>query len=263
MGRRPLPPGVKLTEDTLLSDLERMRRRSNGLGVADYLRLPPRLARIPASPEQRLAAALPTWYAGALLDPALAADPAFVAVMAVRGLPIAFRRALRAVAPSAVTLGAETRFRFELIQYLLRPADIDEAIALSSRWRPLAVDAAEEEDATFYLATALSLRGGGMDGEDMFPEPPPQARPAAFTMGNIEPLEVFLSRSPASPLADLALWNAAAFFERFAWRRHEPSFYLEAADRYREASERIQTRELAFDCERRASVMEDIRKGNR
>jgi hypothetical protein len=236
----PLPPGVTLSDAAALHGALHFPRYLGGPELLAGIRLPPRPAVTPGSPEERLAQALPTWYAGELLPADLLSHPTFVTTLGLRGLARPLRRAVQTTAPTAAGLRAQVRHRFAAMNVLMRPVDVDEAIALAGKWRGLAGDS--EDEATFYLAAALALRTG--------------VAPEARGVTNVAPLDAFVSARPTGLLTDLALWSAAGLVERSAPIEGRSAHLARAARRYRDAARSMDDERLRRECEGDAARLE-------
>jgi hypothetical protein len=181
---------------TLLSRLYGGRR----IDALDALLLPPRTEVAPASVEERLAARLPTLYAGLLLDPQAASRAGTLRQLLAKGVPLPQRAALRGaeLSPEARLLFA--RARLELGKTYWRAVDFDQAAALAAAART----AAPSDEATFDLALALALRNGPDDATEMMrkaPRPLPPAHSAA--------LDAVAAQTPKSAYGGLAAFDAA------------------------------------------------------
>ncbi len=182
-----------------------------------------------ATKEQRLAVALPTYYAGLLLDPALASDDAWLAAAAGRGIPFAHRKAYRAIpAPSVDGMRIMIRHRLATGSYALRAADFDEVASLASHWRE--IDGATKGEGTFYLALGLALHGGPENLAAYW-------KTKSFgTLGDITALDAFSSAMPADANAGFAMFDAAFLKGQFAKDKTE-ALYRDVAKRYTKAAD--------------------------
>jgi hypothetical protein len=193
----------------------------------DALLLPalPRFA--PASVEERLAARLPTVYAGLLLDEQAASRPGTLRALMEKGLPLPQRMALRSaqLGPDAQALYA--RARIELGQLYWSAADFDQAAALATASRA----AAPSDDATFSLALALALRGGPDDASDMMRKAPralPEPRTGA--------LDVLAAQGPGGRYAGLAAFDAALLHQLAAPEGAGAPYWNDVAKRFEAAA---------------------------
>lgn len=195
------------------------------IDALDALWLPPIAELKAAGVDQRLALALPTFYAAVLLDPRVAADEATLLAFAHRGVPGPARRALATrTTPEARRLAANLRLR--LGQTYWRAFDFDEAATLLR-------DAEHTGEDGFLLALALALRGGPENAAAMMRRSP--ERP--LSLGDTRALELLAKGD--GPLAGLAAYDAAVLRELTAAHDAPAAFWDDLAKRYEAAAQRV------------------------
>jgi hypothetical protein len=154
----------------LLSRLYGGRR----VDALDTLLVPPLPKVAPTTVEERLAATLPTLYAGLLLDERAATKPGTLRQLLERGLPLPQRMALRGITLPPEVNALYARGRLELGRTYWNGVSFDEAVGLAAAARA----AAPSDDATFVLALGLALRNGPDDVADMMRKSPRALGPA-------------------------------------------------------------------------------------
>ena len=164
-----------LTDQRVLDARVSLSRHYGGrrIDALDALIVPALAPATPQSVDERLAAHLPTFYAGLVLDPQVAVTKNVFRFLAERGVPSTVRAALAAasdISPEVRSLYA--RARLASAQLYWRAVDVDQAAALASGF-----GAARPDDATLVLAIAIALRGGPDDAADMMRRVP-RRRPA-------------------------------------------------------------------------------------
>jgi hypothetical protein len=230
----------------LLSRLYGGRR----VDALDALVLPP-LAKVePASVEERLAARLPTFHAGLLLDEKAASRPGTLRQLIENGVPLPQRMALRSLelAPEARVLYA--RARLELGRLYWRAVDFDQAAALAASARA----AAPSDDATFALALALALRSGPDDAADMMRKAP-RALPPAHA-GALD--AIAQGTTQRSPHAGIAAFDAALIQQLAAPEGAGAPYWSDVVRRWDAAAKLVTdpaTRAIAEDRARAADAI--------
>jgi hypothetical protein len=222
----------------LLSELYGGRR----VDALDGLLLPPPPPAQPTTAEERVAAKLPTFYAGLLLDPECALRPGTLRGLLERGIPVPERLRLRAASSLPADVAAlYARARLELGRLYWRAYDFDQAASLAS-------DAGKERpaDVTAILATALALRGGPEDVAQLMHRAPLEA----LGMGQVGALDALASAEPAGPFAGMAAFDAAYVRQLAAPQGADAAYFREVAERYRKAAK------LLADPAKRASAEE-------
>jgi hypothetical protein len=221
---------VGVLHDARVDRARRMLSRLYGgrrLDALDVLLVPPLPKATPANVEERLAGALPTLYAGLLLDERAATRPGTLRMLLERGLPLPQRMALRGIALPADVAALYARGRVELGRTYWRAVDFDQAATLAAAARATAPG----DDTTFLLALALGLRNGPDDAADMMHEAPhtfPSAQTAA--------LDAVSGRSPPGPLAGAAAFDAAVIAQLAAPEGAGPPYWAQVAARFHAAA---------------------------
>jgi len=199
------------------------------IDALDSLLLPSEPPVPSATAEQRLAARLPSFYAGLLLPAAAATDAALLGALTRRGLPLPHRIVLgkEQLGPELRLLAA--RARFELGRVYWRAVDVDESVALLSTW-PAGSDRPPE--ATLLLALGLALRGGPADAAEMIRTAPVET----LGIGRVAALDAIAQSESAGPLAARAAFDAAVIVELAAPPRATPEYWRGLAKRFRAAA---------------------------
>jgi hypothetical protein len=210
---------------TLLSQLYGGRR----IDALDALLLPPLPAASPASAEERLAARLPTFYAGLVLDPQAATRPGTLRALLEKGVPLPQRAALAAASPSPATRALFARARLELGMIYWRAVDFDQAAALAAQW-----PAGEKrpDDVTFVLAVALALRGGVEDATELVRKAPL----TSLGLGPTAALDALARGKPATAYAGMAAFDAALIKQIAAPQGADAAYFKDVADRFHAAA---------------------------
>ena len=198
------------------------------IDALDALLLPEPPAAAPASLEERLAAALPTYYAGRLLAPDAATRPGTLRALLRRGVPLPQRAALRSAELSPEARELYARARIELGRLYWRAVDFDQATALLT---PPPEGAPRSADGTLLLAVALGLRNGPEDAALMMRRAPL----SALGLGEITALDWVARAKPASPHAGLAAFDAALIKQLAAPQAADAAYWRDVAARFREA----------------------------
>ncbi len=222
------------------------------IDALDALMLPPAPAAPPASVEERLAAALPTYYAGRLLPPDAGVRPATLRAMLARGVPLPQRAALKGAELPPEVRELYARARIDLGRAYWRAVDFDQAAALLTPW-PFGVERSPE--ATFLLAIALGLRNGPEDAALMMRRAPL----AALGLGEITALDWVARSKPASPYAGAAAFDAALIKQLSAPQGADAAYWTDVAARYREARGLL-TGAAAQAADDRAKAADEIAK---
>ena len=242
---------VGVIQDARVDRARQMLSRLYGgrrIDALDMLLLPPLPRAAPASLEERLAARLPTLYAGILLDEQAASRPGTLRQLAARGVPLPQRAALRKAELSPEAKALYARAHLELGRLYWRAVDFDQAAALASAAR----SSASSDDATLTLALALALRGGPDDASDMMRKAP-RALPAAHTAA----LDA-AALTPRSPHAGLAAYDAALLHQLGSPEGAGAAYWSEVAARFHAAATLLADsahRALADDHARAAEAL--------
>jgi hypothetical protein len=194
----------------------------------DALLLPPLATPSEASLEARLAARLPTFHAGLLLAPELAAKPEVLRAFARRGVPVAHRAFLKDAALGDEARSLYARARLELGRRYWRAVDFDVAARL---YAAIAREKLSHDDRMLF-ALSLALRGGPDDVAALM------VKNDAFgpEFGRIAALDVVADDEKAGAARGLAAFDAAVLRQLAAPRGGEPTVWSELGERYRKAS---------------------------
>jgi hypothetical protein len=196
------------------------------IDALDPLRLPPLSPVEPSTPEQRVAARLPSFYAGLILDPAAASDEAMLRQLIEKGVPLPQRIALAKAQLSPQARDLYARARLEMVQNYWRRVDVEELVGLLST-----ESAAERSDgATLLLALGIALRGGPANAAEMMVKAPL----AQLGFGDVRALDAM--GSAGGPLAGMAAYDAALVHELAAPASAAPEYWDQVAERYRQAA---------------------------
>lgn len=204
----------------LLSKLYGGRR----IDALDRLVLPAATVAAPASLEERLAARLPTFYAGLVLLPEAATQPGVLARLAPMGLAPQHRAALKNAKLDDASRVVVARARLELARKYWRAVDVDEAV------RALAGLGKRDELASALLALALGLRGGPTDAGTMMLKAPM----LSLGLGDTRALDALAAGS--GPHKALAAFDAAYLRELSPPEAAAPAHFKDVASRYRAAA---------------------------
>lgn len=246
---------VGILEDRRVESARAMLSRLYGgrrVDALDGLLVPPLPAAAPGSLEERLAAALPTFYAGRLLAPDAATRPATLRALLGRGVPLQQRAALKQAELSPELRVLYARARLELGRTYWRAVDFDQVVALLNPW-PHGVERPAE--GTFLLALGLGLRNGPEDAAIMMLRAPL----TALGLGEVTALDWVARSKPASPHAGMAAFDAAMLKQLAAPQGADAAYWREVAARYREAKALLSGAE-AQAAEERAKAAEETAK---
>lgn len=213
----------------------------DGLALPD---LPPLAG---ATARERLAARLPTFYAGLVLEPENALGPGFFRGLLERGVPLEHRLALRGkkLDPSVRALYA--RARVVSGQTYWRAVDFDEAARLA-----LDEGTGRQAESTFYLALALGLRGGPEDAAAMMRRPSPEG----IGTGEVAALDALAKRGGAT--AAIASYDAAWVRFVTAPKGPDAARWRDVAQRFRAAADLVAEPGLRARALDRAKAADDI-----
>jgi hypothetical protein len=197
--------------------------------------------------EERLAAVLPTYYAG-LLFADREPSAAFTRALLERGLPWSIRPKLT----PAAELDAELRKlalqgRLALGRRYRRAVDFDEAVAHGARL-PAASRPAEVQLA---FALAIALRGGPEDVAALMRNSTSDVRG-----GDVAALEAVATAG--GPLAGAAAFDAARVREAYAPSGADAAYWRDVAGRYRRSAAALPDPKQRAAAEERATAAEAI-----
>lgn len=230
----------------LLSELYGGRR----IDALDGLVVPPLPAATPGTVEERLAAALPSFYAGILLAPEAATRPTTLRFLVERGLSLPHRMAIKGagdgIGPELRALYA--RARLDLGQRYWRRVDVDHATKLLAGWPK---DPPRSAEQTLLFALALGLRGGPEDAAAMMRRAPL----AALGFGNVAALDAVARGKGA--LAFAAAYDAAYLKNLAAPQGADTGYFADVARRFRDAAALAPDAASKKTAEDRAKAAED------
>lgn len=228
----------------LLSRLYGGRR----IDALDALLAPP-LAKLEAKGlSERLAAKLPTFYAGLLLGSDEAKKPEVLRALIERGIPVRQRIALKDADLSPETRRLYARARFELGRVYLRAVDFDQAAALLSGLP----ETARTPDDVLLAALVSALRNGPEDAATMVRSAPVPM----LGMGDIAALDGITKAK--SPSAGLAAFDAALVKQITAPIGADAAFFRDVAARFHEASGLLSDAAMRKSADERAKAAEAV-----
>ncbi len=231
----------------LLSKLYGGRR----IDALDGLILPPLPPVAEATVEQRLAAKLPTFYAGILLSESDPTDPDFLRALLERGIPIVMRRQLESASLDARARRLYARALVELGQRYWRSNDFSRAAAL------VKPDKGDSDEAKLLSAIALALEGGPKDAAAMMVRGPllPEG------VGNVADLDAMAQSKIA--LAGEASYNAAYLLQLVPPTQPDAGFWRSVAQRYERAARLLDDEDQKREARERARAARDTAKALR
>lgn len=198
--------------------------------------------------DHRLAAKLPTFLAGLLLDPAGATDPAMLRSLMHRGIPMPMRAALKAgedkLSDQAKALYG--RARLELGRRYWRAVDFDSAIALYSKIPKPALST----QVKLELGVAIALRSGPEDVAVLM------IKNDGFSpkFADVRALDRFAKDTTERPLAGLALFDAAVLRQIATPRDADAAYWSKLEERYKSAAASLAEPTLRREAEERAKA---------
>ncbi|MDI1446822.1 hypothetical protein [Polyangium sp. 6x1] len=196
------------------------------IDALDGLVVPPLPKATPADVQSRLAAKLPTFYAGQLLPKDAATNPVVLRALIERGMPLPQRAALKNEKLSDDARRMYARARVELGRVYLRAVDFDQAASL---YAGLPEGARTDEDA-FFAALVTALRNGPEDAAAMVRSAPV----SMLGMGQITALDALTKAK--GPFAGAAAFDAALIRQITAPIGADASYFRDVAARFREAA---------------------------
>jgi hypothetical protein len=217
------------------------------INALDGLQLPPLKPLGATNAEQRLAARLPTFYAGLVLGTDGVNDPIMLRMLIEKGMPIAHRIALSKTELSPPLRCLYARARFELAQNYWRSVDIDEAIGLLAQWP---ADSQRPEGASLLLALGIALRGGPANAAEMMVRAPL----ADLRIGNVVALDALADGG--GKMATMAAFDAALIKQLSAPATATAAYWRDVAARFRKAAALMDDLHDRADAEQRASEAE-------
>jgi hypothetical protein len=193
------------------------------INALDRLLLPPLSQVEAATPEEKLARRLQTFYASLLFPPERAAP--LLRMLIERGVALPHRVALGGQSLGRAERLLYARARFELAQNYWRRVDVDEAIGLL-----LPGEGELDDTSRLVLATALALHGGPANAAEMMIKAPIDE----LGIGNVAALDALAARG--GPLAGEAAFNAAYISQLAARAGADAAAWRRIAERYDKAA---------------------------
>jgi hypothetical protein len=204
----------------LLSRLYAGRR----IDALDKLLLPARAPFAASTPGERVAAQLPSFYAGLLLKRLDPAEPRLLRALLERGVPAAMRAHLESAKLAGESRKLFGRALVEMGQRYWRSRDFMTANKL------LAAGGAGDPEARLVAALAAALEGGPKDAAEMMLRGP--VLPAAI--GNVRALDTLAKAK--SPVSGLAAFDAAYLLSLVAPPGADASYWQDVGGRFRAAA---------------------------
>ena len=208
--------------------------------------------------ELRLAARLPTFYAGTILGEADPTDPTMMRALLEHGLPAELRSKID---PTALPLNTRQLYARALVgiaQRYWRSPDFATAAKLSE----LATGGSgkEADEARLVLALATALKGGPKDAAEMMIRGP--FLPAG--VGEVSKLDALAGTT--KPWAGMAAYNAAFILQLVPPTQPDPAFWNDLAARYEKAAEKLEHPDRKKAAQERAQAARDtattLQEGN-
>jgi hypothetical protein len=222
-------------------------RRVDGL---DVLLRPASSPGVSSEPAAVLARKLPTFYAGLLLDPAKAIEPAVFTALTTRGVPTPMRAALKEADAALVPEVRSAYGHFKLAMGLRywRSVDFDVAVALFDK---LPEDKRTAEDWLGH-ATALGLRHGPTDVAAIML----QLDAIGPKFGDVRALDWVRDEKKGVPAAGHAAFNAAVIRQIATPRDADGAYWTALEERYKAAVSLLEepARNEAFERARAAGA---------
>jgi len=228
----------------LLSELYSGRR----IDALDELLLPALAAPPKASTEQALAASLPTFYAGFVLD-GLTVDAPLLRALLERGLPLAFAQRLSTAQLDDATKTLLVRALIERGRRYLRAEDFASSVRLSAT-----LPATPER--ALYHALGATLQNGPRDASDVLLHGPLLPN-ATREVGELDQLA-----AQKSEVSALAAFDAA-YLLSLAPPQNEPKFWDDLGARFAKAARSLRTPEQKRHASELSQAARDTAKALR
>lgn len=224
-------------------------RRVDGL---DVLRVGPDHPLGAGTMNARLAATLPTFFVGALMDPAAATDPAVLENLRERGVPTAFRVALKdaKLDDAAAIHYAHARLRMGLRYW--RAVDFDACAALLTK---IGHDKLKPED-RLDLGLALALRNGPDDVAVLMLKA--GVMPPEF--GKVAALDAIALDEKSEGMRGFAAYDGAVITQLTIPRNNDGQAWSAVGKRYAAAIPLITDPALSRDAQSRARAADETAK---
>jgi hypothetical protein len=211
---------------TLLSELYGGSR----VDALDGLLLPPLAAFESMTPEERVAARLPTYYAGELLGDAAAGDARRLRALLEQGLPDRVRTKL-AAATSPELRQLHARGLFALAQRYWRADDFARSGEIA---QSLLQDPTYGDEARLIVALTQTLSRGPKDAAELMLRGPMLPE----TIGNVAALDALVKAR--SRFAGMAAFDAGYVMSLIPSAKADAQYWRGAAERFRRAAALLQ-----------------------
>ena len=198
------------------------------IDALDALLLPALPEATPVSLEERLAAHLPTLFAGLLLDEASVGRPGTLRQLLDHGLPLPQRRAMRTLAASPEARALFARGQLELGREYYSAVNFDQAIAFARATGP---GSSPSPETLVTLAVAIALRSGPENAADLMRRAPHPLAP-----GQTDALDFISRGTPVPTYAGIAAYDAALIRQLTAPQNAPAAYWIDVAQRYRTAA---------------------------
>lgn len=207
-----------------------------------------------ATPVERLAGALPTFYAGLLLDPESATQPGVLKAFLAKGVPVTHRALLK---EKDATLPDDARATYARARLLLgvrywRAEDFDAAAVQLSK---IPRDKIAAEDRLLF-AIALGLRNGPDDVAALMQK----EGALAPSFGRPRALDVIAADARSTTTQGVAAYDAAVITQIALPRGSEPSAWVALAKRYDDAAPLLDDPKAHMEAQQRARAAEATAK---
>lgn len=211
----------------------------------DVLALPKLADPEAGTPELRLAAKLPPFLAGLLLDAKSASDPKMLRSLLHRGVPMPMRVALKEAEASLSdeARGLYARARLEMGIRYWRAVDFDTAVALGAKTPKDKLDPTTK----LVLATAIALRGGPEDVSTLM------RKSDGFSpkFADVRALDEVTKTTSEPGLAGFAAFDAAVLKQVGAPRDADAKYWEALAERYKDASAKLENDNIKHEADER------------
>jgi hypothetical protein len=197
-----------------------------------------------SSQTARLAATLPTFYAGILLEPSTATDPQVLRALLEQGLPATQRVALKAATLSNESRQLLAQGRLALGQKYWRRVDFDEAIRATAIEKP-------GPEGLLMRALGLALRNGPQDAAAMMVS-------VSTGQPNVEGLDAVGKDGSMGQVAWQAAYDAATLLLISPPGNASAAYFKQVADRFRATADKLSDPKLVQAAKDRAKEADEI-----
>lgn len=216
------------------------------------------LAPLPPAPsgtvEERLAARLPTFAAGLVLDPKAAARAGTLRALMEKGIPPQLRPGLSDPGAGADIRAMYARAHVELGRLYWRASDFDQAIALL---KGLPGEGKQADDVRLLLAASIALGDGPEDAGEMMRRAPL----SSIGFGQVGALDAVAKGG--GPYAGVAALDAAIVLQIAAPQGAKAAYWKDVASRFENAAAALPAgpgKTLAADRAKAAQAIADAIK---